>query len=199
MGNRTSARTKAPQEFDPPSRCETKEEQPLAWRHSSNRLNKDGNYAVPDYDIDLGISFMPSITTTTIIDGWTQDHTEKLRAAVKRVVAANPILSGKIVVGEGGKGLAIAPAERTDLDPATLNIVAGPKEFDLPADIIARCRYCQEVLDPLVPDVGNAMQQKASGSPLFVVSVIELPGSPSCLLCQSLAHSRRWLDLLRAY
>ena len=151
--------------------------QGITWSQKSNRLNKDGNYAVPDYDIDLGISFMPSITTTTIIDGWTQDHTEKLRAAVKRVVAANPILSGKIVVGEGGKGLAIAPAERTDLDPATLNIVAGPKEFDLPADIIARCRYCQEVLDPLVPDVGNAMQQKASGGPLFVVSVIELPGS----------------------
>ena len=52
-----------------------------------------------------------STTTITLMDGWTTAHTEKLRAAVKDVVAANPILSGKVVAGEGGKGLAIAPAD----------------------------------------------------------------------------------------
>jgi len=174
MGNRTSARTKAPQEFDPPSRCETKEEQPLAWRHSSNRLNKDGNYTIPQIDVDE-LSNFPSITTITLMDSWTAAHTDKLRAAVKDVVAANPILSGKVVAGEGSKGLAIAPAEHKTLDPATLNVVAGPSDFEPPADIVARCSYCQDVLGPLVPDLGTTIQQKASGGPLFNVSIIKLP------------------------
>ena len=174
MGNRTSsARTKAPQEFEPSSRCETKEEKPIAWR-SSNRLNKEGNYTIPQIDVDE-ISNFPSITTITLMDGWTTAHTEKLRAAVKDVVAANPILSGKVVAGEGGKGLAIAPAMHDILDPATLNIVAGPSDFEPPADIVARCSYCQDVLGPLVPNLGNPTQQKSSGGPLFNVTLIELP------------------------
>ena len=173
MGNRTSsARTKAPQEFEPPSRCETKE-QPAAWR-SSNRLNKEGNYTIPQIDVDESSAFA-SISTITLMDGWTTAHTEKLRAAVKDVVAANPILSGKVVAGEGGKGLAIAPAEHKSLDPATLNIVAGPSDFEPPADIVARCSYCQDVLGPLVPNLGNPTQQKSSGGPLFNVTLIELP------------------------
>ena len=52
MGNKTSsARLKAPREFEPPSRCETKEE-PIAWCPSSNRLNKEGNYAVAQLDAE---------------------------------------------------------------------------------------------------------------------------------------------------
>ena len=178
MGNRTSsARTKAPQEFEPPSRCETKEEQSVhtvAWRHC-NRLNKDGNYTIPQIDVDE-VSVFHSISTITLMDGWTTAHTEKLRAAVKDVVAANPILSGKVVAGEGGKGLAIAPAEHKHLDPATLNLVAGPSDFEPPADIVARCSYCQDILGPLVPNLGNPTQQKSSGGPLFNVTLIELPG-----------------------
>ena len=157
----------------PPSRCETKEEQPIAWS-SSNRL-KEGNYAVPQHDADF-CSYALSTTTITLMDGWTATHTEKLRAAVKDVVAANPILSGKVVAGEGGKGLAIAPAVHDILDPATLNVVAGPSDFEPPADIVARCSYCQDVLGPLVPNLGNPTQQKSSGGPLFNVTLIELPG-----------------------
>ena len=51
MGNScTSLRSaEAPQETMEalPSRCETNEEQPIAWGHPSNRLNKEGNYAYP--------------------------------------------------------------------------------------------------------------------------------------------------------
>ena len=97
----------------------------------------------------------PSSSTITLIDGWTTAHTEKLRAAVKDVVAANPILSGKIVAGEGSKGLAIARTEQKTLDPATLNVVAGLSGFEPPADIVARCSYCQDVLGPLVPNLAN--------------------------------------------
>ena len=158
----------------PLSRCETKEEQPTAWR-SSNRLNKEGNYAVSKIDAE-GYAMVLSTSTITLIDGWTTAHTEKLRAAVKDVVASNPILSGKVVAGEGGKGLAIAPAEHKNLDPATLNVLAGPSDFEPPADIVARCSYCQDVLGPLVPNLGNPTQQKSSGGPLFNVSIIELPG-----------------------
>ena len=180
MGNScTSARSaKAPPQDTmeaPLSRCETKEEQPIAWCHSSNRLNKEGNYAVPETDAESH-AMAPSTTTITLIDGWTTAHTEKLRAAVKDVVAANPILSGKVVAGEGGKGLAIAPAMHDILDPATLNVVAGPSDFEPPADIVARCSYCQDVLGPLVPNLGNPTQQKSSGGPLFNVTLIELPG-----------------------
>ena len=126
MGNScTSARSAkaTPQDTmeTPPSRCETKEEQPTAWR-SSNRLNKEGNYAVSKIDAE-GYALVLSTSTITLIDGWTATHTEKLRAAVKDVVAANPILSGKVVAGEGGKGLAIARAEHKNLDPATLNVL----------------------------------------------------------------------------
>ena len=178
MGNScTSARlAKPPQDTmeTPPSRCETKE-QPIAWCHSSNRLNKEGNYAVPKLDAEF-CAYTLSTTTITLMDGWTTAHTEKLRAAVKDVVAANPILSGKVVAGEGGKGLAIAPAEHKNLDPATLNVVAGPSDFEPPADIVARCSYCQDVLGPLVPNLGNPTQQKSSGGPLFNVTLIELPG-----------------------
>ena len=136
MGNScTSARSAkaAPQDTmeTPPSRCETKEEQPIAWCPSSNRLNKEGNYAVPETDAESH-AMAPSTTAITLMDGWTTAHTEKLRAAVKDVVAANPILSGKVVAGEGGKGLAIAPAEHKNLDPATLNIVAGPLTSNRP-------------------------------------------------------------------
>ena len=159
----------------PPSRCETKEEQPIAWCHSSNRLNKEGNYAVPKIDAE-NYAMVLSTSTITLIDGWTTAHTEKLRAAVKDVVAANPILSGKVVAGEGGKGLAIAPATHNILDPATLNVLAGPSDFEPPADIVARCSYCQDVLGPLVPNLGYPTQQKSSGSPLFNVSIIDLPG-----------------------
>ena len=177
MGNRTSsARTKAPQEFEPPSRCETKEEQSthaIAWR-SCNRLNKEGNYTIPQIDVDE-LSNFPSIITITLVDGWTEEQTIKLRAAVRDVVAANPILSGKVVAGEGGKGLAIAPAEHIGLDPATLNVLAGPSDFEPPADIVARCSYCQDVLGSLVPILGTTIQQKATGGPLFNVSIIELP------------------------
>ena len=158
----------------PPSRCETKEE-PTAWCPSSNRLNKEGNYAVPETDAESH-AMMPSTTTITLMDSWTMAHTQKLRVAVKDVVAANPILSGKIVAGEDGKGLAIAPADHKNLDPATLNVVAGPSNFDPPADIVARCSYCQDVLGPLVPNLGNPTQQKSSGGPLFNVTLIELPG-----------------------
>ena len=103
MGNScTSARSaKAPPQDTmetPPSRCETKEEQPIAWCHSSNRLNKEGNYLIPQIDVDEFL-FSPSAGTITLMDGWTTAHTEKLRAAVKDVVAANPILSGKVVAG----------------------------------------------------------------------------------------------------
>jgi hypothetical protein len=179
MGNRTSsARTKAPQEWEPRSRCETKEEQSghaVAWRRC-NRLNKEGNHMIPQIDVDE-LSYMPSASTITLMGGWTTAHTEKLRGAVKDVVAANPILSGKVVAGEGGKGLAIAPAEHKKLDPARLNVVAGPTEFEPPADIIARCSYCQDVLGPLVPNLGNPTQQKSSGSPIFNVSIVELPGN----------------------
>ena len=159
----------------PLSRCETKEEQPIAWCHSSNRLNKEGNYTVPETDAGSH-AMMPSTTTITLMDGWTTAHTDKLRAAVKDVVAANPILSGKVVAGEGGKGLSIAPAKHTDLDPATLNVVAGPSGFEPPADIVARCSYCQDAFGHLVPDLGTTIQQKATGGPLFNVSIIELPG-----------------------
>ena len=176
MGNRTSsARTKA-QVFEPPSRCETKEEQSthaVAWRHC-NRLNKDGNYTILQSDEQM--IFFASAGTITLMDGWTTAHTEKLRAAVKDVVAANPILSGKVVAGEGGKGLAIARTEHKTLDPATLNVVAGPSDFEPPADIVARCSYCQDVLGPLVPNLGNPTRQKSSGGPLFNVSIINLPG-----------------------
>ena len=135
MGNScTSARSaKAPPQDTmeaPLSRCETKEE-PTAWCPSSNRLNKEGNYSVPETDAESH-AMAPSTTTITLMDGWTTAHTEKLRAAVKDVVAANPILSGKVVAGEGGKGLAIAPAEHKNLDPATLNVVAGPSDFEPP-------------------------------------------------------------------
>ena len=175
MGNRTSrARAAKSQEFEPPSRCETKEEQPIAWRHSSNRLNKDGNYTIPQIDVDE-LSCIPSISTITLMDDWTTAHTEKLRAAVKDVVAANPILSGKVVAGEGGKGLAIAPAMHDILDPATLNVVAGPSDFEPPDDIVARCSYCQDVLGSLVPDLGTTIQQKATGGSLFNVTLVELP------------------------
>ena len=160
----------------PPSRCETKEEQPIAWCHSSNRLNKEGNYAVAQLDAEF-CSDALSTTTITLMDGWTTAHTEKLRAAVKDVVAANPILSGKLVSGEGGKGFAIAPAEHKNLDPATLNVVAGPSDFEPPADIVARCSYCQDILGPLVPSLGSPMQQKKFGGPLFNVTLIELPGN----------------------
>ena len=137
MGNScTSARSaKAPQDTmeTPPSRCETKEE-PTAWCPSSNRLNKKGkkkNYSVPETDAESH-AMAPSTTTITLIDGWTTTHTEKLRAAVKDVVAANPILSGKVVAGESGKGLAIARTEHKNLDPATLNVLAGPSDFEPP-------------------------------------------------------------------
>ena len=177
MGNRTSsARTKAPQDFESSSRSETKEAQSIhavAWRHC-NRLNKEGNYAIPQIDVDE-LAVWPSITTITLVDGWTEAHTEKLRAAVKDVVAANPILSGKVVGGEGGKGLAIALAEHNILDPATLNVVTGPTDFEPPEDIVARCSYCQDILGPLVPDLGTATRQMATGGPLFNVSIIELP------------------------
>ena len=63
-----------------------------------------------------------------------------------------------------------------NLDPATLNVVAGPSDFEPPADIVARCSYCQDVLGPLVPNLGNPTQQKSSGGPLFNVTLIELPG-----------------------
>ena len=163
MGNScTSERSaKPPQDTmeTPPSRCETKEEQPIAWCHSSNRLNKEGNYAVPQLDAEF-CSYALSTTTITLMDGWTTAHTEKLRAAVKDVVAANPILSGKIVAGEGGKGLAIARIEHKNLHPATLNVVAGPSDFEPPADIVARCSYCQDVLGPLVPVLGKTIQQR---------------------------------------
>ena len=189
MGNRTSsARTKAPQEFEPPSRCETKEEQSthaIAWR-SCNRLNKEGNYTIPQIDVDE-LSNFPSIITITLVDGWTEEQTIKLRAAVRDVVAANPILSGKVVAGEGGKGLAIAPATHDILDPAMLNVVAGPSDFEPPADIVARCSYCQDVLGPLVPDLGTTIQQKASGGPLFNVSIIKLPDHRAAYVV-SLSH-----------
>ena len=180
MGNScTSARSaKAPPQDTmeaPLSRCETKEEQPIAWCHSSNRLNKEGNYAIPQLDAEF-CAYTLSTTTITLMDGWTTAHTEKLRAAVKDVVAANPILSGKVVAGEGGKGLAIAQTEHKTLDPATLNVVAGPSDFEPPADIVARCNYCQDVLGPLAPNLGSPTQQKSSGGPLFNVTLIELPG-----------------------
>jgi hypothetical protein len=92
MGNScTSARSaKPPQDTMemPPSRCETKE-QPIAWCPSSNRLNKEGNYAVSKIDAE-GYAMALSTSTITLMDGWTTAHTEKLRAAVKDVVAANP-------------------------------------------------------------------------------------------------------------
>ena len=186
MGNRaSSARTKAPQEFEPPSRYDTKEEHPTAWRHC-NRLNKEGNFTIPQIDVDECSAFA-SISTITLVDGWTTAHTEKLRGAVKDVVAANPILSGKVVAGERGKGLAIAPAEHKKLDPATLNFVAGPSDFKPPADVIARCSYCQDVLGPLVPSLGNPTQQKSSGGPLFNVTLIELPDQRSAYSV-SLSH-----------
>ena len=93
MFRTSSARTKAPQKFEPPSRCKTKEEQPVAWCPSSNRLNKEGNYGVPTIDAE-NLAMALSTSTITLMDGWTTAHTEKLRAAVKDVVAANPILSG---------------------------------------------------------------------------------------------------------
>ena len=93
MGNScTSARSaKAPQDTmeTPPSRCETKEEQPIAWCHSSNRLNKEGIYAVPQLDAEF-CSYALSTTTITLMDGWTTAHTEKLRAAVRDVVEPGP-------------------------------------------------------------------------------------------------------------
>ena len=176
MGNRTScAPAPKPLELEPSSRKETKQPAHRAWGHSSNRLNKEGNLTIPQLDADE-MSVFPSIPTITLMDGRTEAHTEKLRVAVKDVVAANPILSGKVVAGEGGKGLVITPATHKDLDPATLNIVAGPTHFEPPADIVARCSYCQDVLGPLVPNLGHLLQQKSSGEPLFNVSIIELPG-----------------------
>ena len=81
MGNScTSARSaKAPPQDTmeaPLSRCETKEE-PTAWCPSSNRLNKEGNYSVPETDAESH-AMAPSTTTITLMDSWTTAHTEKL-------------------------------------------------------------------------------------------------------------------------
>ena len=78
MGNScTSARSaKAPPQDTmeaPLSRCETKEE-PTAWCPSSNRLNKEGNYSVPETDAESH-AMMPSTTTITLMDSWTTAHT----------------------------------------------------------------------------------------------------------------------------
>ena len=104
----------------------------------------------------------------------------KLEAAIKVVVAENPILRGRMEKDAGdampGTGWRITADAHSD---GFFEVFEGPGDFVVPDTLGERLSMMRAVIEPLMLErcLGSAMQQTADGSQLFKVVVMTLPGN----------------------
>lgn len=134
--------------------------------------------------------YWPSITTFTLVQGWTARHTEQLKRAVKTVVQRNPILTGRAqssgLLGKTKVSIKLGafPIESHDY---ISEFYYDAIERVLPAHGNLRSlgqteliRFMDEHLAPLLPRAESVMESVKSGNPLFGVDLITLPDEYAC-------------------
>ena len=134
MGNScTSARSaKAPPQDTmeaPLSRCETKEE-PTAWCPSSNRLNKEGNYSVPETDAESHAMAPSTITKFIVAPG----ATVSCHVGHRDLVEIFPLNVTVIFHADPTTILCNHKMKPADLKAAARSAKLFPKVFKLPSE-----------------------------------------------------------------
>lgn len=133
--------------------------------------------------------YWPSITTFTLVSGWTRQHTQRLREAVDTVVQRNPVLTGRAQTSglPGHTQVSI----RCGRYPVRRH--AFVKEFDYGAvprytpqgdlghlSAMEMIHFMDEYLAPLVRPAESVIESVDSGNPLFQIDLITLPGGYAC-------------------
>ena len=126
----------------------------------------------------------PQITTFTLVKGWKQDTTSKLKEAVNEVVRCNPILTGTASRSGGflNTKISITPGKyladshdfvhEIETDAMTENLQKMNETEVL--------HFMDEFLAPIVSPAEFVIESIESGGPLFGIDVIKLPHDYAC-------------------
>ena len=125
----------------------------------------------------------PTITSLTLVSNWSSAAEESLKHAVNKLVELNPILTGKLIQNPKGINIQVVSGEHFDL----FDVIDGPSSFVLPKDVYGRIKALHTHIEPCFDVLGLPIEQLATGSRLFGVSVCRLPDSHACYLIQ-LSH-----------
>ena len=135
--------------------------------------------------------YWPSITTFTLVDGWTASHTTRLKQAVETVVQRNPILTGRArTSGFWGRNTKVS------IQPGVFDAksIVHHVDFSWCRDMMfdnttnLACsltphewiRFLDNHVAPLVPPAESVVESIKSGNPLFRVDLITLPAGHAC-------------------
>uniref|UniRef100_A0A7S3KVX1 Diacylglycerol O-acyltransferase n=1 Tax=Amphora coffeiformis TaxID=265554 RepID=A0A7S3KVX1_9STRA len=143
--------------------------------------------------------YWPSITTFTLLSGWTSEHTQRLKAAVDAVVQRNPILTGRAEKTSGlfggrtkvsiqcGKFLVGQHAFVKEFDYGSISRYMPPDSLESlsPKELI---HFMDQNLSPLVPPAESVIESTQSGNPLFQIDLITLPAGGYACYAMRLSH-----------
>ena len=132
----------------------------------------------------------PTISTFTLVKGWTSRTTIELRNAVEKVVERNPILTGTARVSGGPckPEVHIVPGKHTVEKHDFVNEInleqdsaVAPTNMNLEkmneTEIL---NFMDEFLAPIVPKTMSVIESIQSSAPLFGIDVIQLPHDYAC-------------------
>lgn len=119
----------------------------------------------------------PPVSSITLVAGWAEATTSRVKGAIQRVVDNNPFLSGALKK-HGEDDHVVDAREHNDF----VIEIAGPPDFPRfwatkPPPIKERICTVQEQLEPLFAEhtIGGVEHAIASGGPLFRVVLMKLP------------------------
>ncbi|EOD22876.1 hypothetical protein EMIHUDRAFT_195294 [Emiliania huxleyi CCMP1516] len=123
------------------------------------------------------------ISSITLVANWTERSTAMLKAAVQRVVDANPFIAGALEE-RGGSLYVVARVHKTFMME-----IEGPADFAPPAATIDAVASVQAILEQLFEPhcLGNMDAQRDSKSRLFQVILMRLPNDHVAYVVQ-LSH-----------
>lgn len=150
----------------------------------------------------------PTITTFTLVKGWDQETTSKLRLAVQKVVKRNPILTGRATLAFSPFNpvkISIVMRKDHDLrhvhnfvheidlenpqtDSGNGNVTSLPPDLKFEnMDGMEILQFMDDFLAPIIPTTESVFSLAMDGGPLFRIDVIQLPNSYACYVV-SMSH-----------
>ena len=137
----------------------------------------------------------PSITTFSLVEGWNEETTTKLKNAVKTVLSRNPILTGKAsVTNIFDTKINIIPSEKDRVSEYVFETKIGMDVLSTITNLDFNKMKPSEPLDfmdeyiaPLVPSASSTFGSIKDQKPLFRIDVIQLPNNYACY-AMTLSH-----------
>jgi len=113
-----------------------------------------------------------AISSVTLVHGWTDEVTAKLKRVLQRIAEENPLLTSALRKSADGSDFYFESGVHSDL----LLAVNGPSDFVSPPAIGKAIPAVQKEIEPLFEQysIGDGVRQLESGGPVFRVIVMKL-------------------------